>query len=221
VKPGIGAELVAQLPPDAAPNGITLAPDGLLYVADTFAGRIWKVDPRRRTAAIWIDSPVLKARPFVGTYPGVNGVQTDGHAVFATISDTALLVRVPILQNGRAGRPTIVSNEIAGDDFAIDADGSLLVTTHPFNTVERVDPSGRRTLLAGPEQGVVGPVTAALGRERSGPRVLYVATDGGLYAPIAGQVPVAKLLRSFWMIYPRNEPPSDVKARARAEPRRF
>jgi hypothetical protein len=61
--------------------------------------------------------------------------------------------------------------------------------------VVRLDLSGTRATVAGPDQGAVGSTACAFGRTAGDAHALYVTTDGGLVAPYQGVVQQAKLLR--------------------------
>lgn len=177
--------LHAALPPGTIPNGIARTADGALLVADS-TGRIWRVAAQGE-AALWLEHPWLAARPYIGRFPGANGIQVWRSTAYVTNSDLGLIVTIPIRANGSAGAPAIHAEGIGGDDFAIDEDGTLYVTTHPFNTVVRIGVDGRRAIIASAAQGMIGPTAAALGIDSSGERVLYVVTDGGMYTLPEGQ----------------------------------
>ena len=70
-----------------------------------------------------------------------------------------------------------------------------IITTHPEHTLVRLDPSGARTTLAGPEQGMVGSTACAFGRARGDEKALYVTTDGGFLIPHESGIQDAKLVR--------------------------
>jgi len=187
---GEGAR-IAGLPPGSAPNGIALDGHRGLLVADSFGGVIWRVPLDGGEASVWLRHEWLLPRPLVGRFPGANGLQRSGRDVIVASSDRSLLIRVPILPDGSAGAPQIVASGMPADDFAVAPDGSLYVTTHPFNTVVRIATDGTRTVIAGPAQGVVGPTSAALAPDGT----LLVAVDGGVYRPLPGHAPVASLVR--------------------------
>jgi len=187
---GRGTHLAA-LPPGSAPNGIALDGHGGVLIADSFGGAIWRVPIAGGPASIWLRHPWLAPRPLLGRFPGANGLQRSAAAVIIASSDRSLVIRVPIAADGSAGTPTILASGLPGDDFAVASDGTLYVTTHPFNTVVRVTPGGERTVVAGPAQGVIGPTAAAFGANGD----LYVVTDGGLFRPLPGVQPVATLVR--------------------------
>lgn len=78
---------------------------------------------------------------------------------------------------------------IPGDDFAIGPEGSLFITTHPYNTVIKVSTRGARTIIARQEQHIVGATDAVFGRGTEDRDTLYVVTDGApLRAHRAGEV---------------------------------
>lgn len=168
---------IAALPLDALPNGIALDGRGALLVADSFGGLIWRVTLADGEVQPWLRDARLAQRPLVGAFPGANGLQASADSAFVAVSDRSTILRIPIEDDGRAGEPAIVSGMVAGDDFAIAPDGTLYVTTHPFNSIVRLAPRGKTVVIAGPQQGVVGPTSATIGADGA----LYVATDGGLY----------------------------------------
>ncbi|HUI60763.1 MAG TPA: hypothetical protein VLX90_11090, partial [Steroidobacteraceae bacterium] len=189
---GHGAR-ITTLPPGSAPNGLALdEAHGLMLIADSFGGVIWRAAMSGGAGEAWIRDPLLAPRPLVGRFPGANGLQRAGTAVLVTVSDRGLLLRVPITSTGAAGPVEVVAAGLPGDDFAVAPDGGVYVTTHPFNTVIHVSRDGRRRVIAGPEQEVVGPTSAALTPDG---KFLYVATDGGLYRPLPGRPPVARVVK--------------------------
>ncbi|MEM8531935.1 MAG: DoxX family protein [Chloroflexota bacterium] len=176
---GQGESLVT-LPQDVYPNGITVGPDGKLYIADSALGRIWQVDPANQKAELWLDDDVLKPRRFVAIGPAANGLEFWNNDLYVAVTDKSHIVRIPLNDDGTPGTPNIHVTGIVGDDFAIDQDGALYVTTHPFNTVVRVSQTGELTIIAGEEEGVVGSTDAAFSILPGQEQILYVATDGGL-----------------------------------------
>lgn len=184
------AEKVADLPPGTTPNGLTVLDDGRVLIADTFGGRIWAVDPENGGVSVWLDDTRLNGRPFKADYPGINGIQSAGDTVVVTVSDTGMIYRIPVLPGGKAGPIETVTDALAGDDFAIAPNGSLFVTTHPFNSVIKLDDARRQTLMADPSTGMVGPTAAVLFQDN----LLYVVTDGGLFLPVEGIPIIPRLL---------------------------
>lgn len=216
VMPDGRATRLATLPDGATPNGIALDGRGHVLVADSFAGTIWRVPVEGGTAEPWMRHPWLAPRPLVGRFPGANGLQRAGDAVIVAVSDRSLLVRIPIRADGGPGLPEVVAAGLPGDDFAVTADGTLYVTTHPFNSIVRVGAGGDRTVVAGPEQGVIGPTAAAIGPDGA----LYVANDGGLWRPLPGVAPVATVTRhALGKAVPNPASSTGSANRAGSEPR--
>ncbi|MEQ8741625.1 SMP-30/gluconolactonase/LRE family protein [Parasphingorhabdus sp.] len=185
---------VVSLPLEMIPNGLARSPGSHLYVADSAQGGIWKADPSTGQATLWSGSPLLRARTENREYPATNGLQISGSQVFASVSDTMRIVRVPIRPGGEAGEAEIFASGIGVDDFAVDPNGVVFATTHPFNSIERISADGAITRIAGAAEGVIGPTAAALAQGPDGTRILYVVTDGGVYAPPAEGVGRAQLL---------------------------
>src|SRR6266404_1505507 len=100
-----------------------------------------------------------------------------------------------IQPDGSAGAIEIAAGRLCADDFAFGMSGSLYITTHPEHTLVRLNPSGARTTLAGPEQGMVGSTACAFGRAPGDEKALYVTTDGGFLIPHDSGIQDAKLVR--------------------------
>jgi hypothetical protein len=89
----------------------------------------------------------------------------------------------------------IAAGRLCADDFALGMSGSLYITTHPEHTLVRLDPSGARATLAGPEQGMIGSTACAFGRAPGDEKALYVTTYGGFLIPHENGIQEAKLVR--------------------------
>ena len=175
-------ELFAKLPQGAWPNGITVGPDRQLYVADAALGIIWRIDPRSGVAQRAIESDALRARRFIALAPGANGLHFFGRDLFVTVSDAARVLKAALGQDGQFGPPSVFAEGIPGDDFAIDDQGTLYITTHPFNSIVRVSQNGQRSVIANATHGIVGATDAAFGVLPGDRDTLYVATDGGAFS---------------------------------------
>ncbi len=176
------AELFASLPQGAWPNGLTVGPDGQLYVADAALGIVWQVDPRSGSVKRAIETDALRARPFIALAPGANGLHFYGHDLYVTVSDAARVLKFTQNQDGSFNAPSVFAEGIPGDDFAIDTDGTLYITTHPFNTIVRVTQDGHRSIVANADHGIVGATDAKFGVRPEDRNTLYVATDGGAFS---------------------------------------
>jgi streptogramin lyase len=133
------------------PHGLTVGADGSVYVADTYGGRIRRIDPVTRTitsvisglttlpvhVAVAPDGSLLvvEAQGAVVTRIGTDGARTSliGRGIRGTAGD-----------GGAASRALI--EEPAG--VAIAADGTIFVADLDARRVRRVDPAGRITTIA-------------------------------------------------------------------------
>lgn len=175
------ASKLASLPRGAWPNGLDFGPDGQLYAADSNLSQVWRIDPVSGRFTVALRDPLLAARPFVSLAPGANGLHFSGRDMIVSVSDAAKILKYPLAPNGSFGPPVLVASGIPGDDFAIGKDGSLFVTTHPYNTVVRIEPNGRRSIIGDARQRIVGATDASFGTGPTDRDTLYVATDGGAF----------------------------------------
>jgi hypothetical protein len=201
--------------PGAVLNGCCLVAPGVIVVADSVAGQIWRIDLAddglTTTGRVWLqhDSMAFDPDNPLNPQPGVNGVRyaSRSHFLYYTSTTKKLFMRVAVdpVTHEPAGEPEFVAGGTMADDFCIDEDaGVAFVTTHRENTIDRVplepaDPSAPRMCVAGEPftEQLIGPSSAAWGR---GPgdygQVAYVTTDGGTTAPPPdGRIRPAKVLR--------------------------
>lgn len=184
-----------ELPDALFMNGCTMHPNGrTLLACESASGHILAIDlgqPGRWE--VWLEGDRL--RPIVPGYPGSNGIKIREGWAWISVSGRRLMVRVPIQPDGSAGAIEIAATRLEADDFAFGMSGSLYLTTHPEHTLVRLDPSGARITLAGPEPGMVGSTACAFGRARGDEKALYVTTDGGFLIPHESGIQDAKLVR--------------------------
>jgi sugar lactone lactonase YvrE len=195
VEPSGAVRLWCELPDARFMNGCTVHPNGeTLLVCESASGRILAIDlgqPDRWD--VWLQENRLQT--VVPGYPGANGIKFRGGWAWISVSGRRMMVRVPIRPDGSAGSLEIAAARLSADDFAFGKSGSLYITTHPEHTLVRLDPSGARTTLAGPEQGMIGSTACAFGRAPGDEKALYVTTDGGFLIPHESGIQDAKLVR--------------------------
>lgn len=175
------ATKLTELPSGAWPNGLDFGPDGKLYSPDSSMGQVWRVDPRTGQAEVALRDRKLSARPLVSLAPGANGLHFVGSEMIVTVSDSTEVLRYHLRDDHGFDPAVLVARGIPGDDFAAGPDGSLFITTHPYNTLVRVAPNGRRTIVANHRQQIIGATDAVFGRSADDRDTLYVATDGGAF----------------------------------------
>jgi sugar lactone lactonase YvrE len=133
------------------PHGLTVAVDGTVYVADTYGGRIRKIDPATRTITSVVSGlTTLPVHVAVAPDGSVLVVEAQGAAVSRVAPDgarTRLIgtgVRGFSGDGGAASRARI--EEPAG--VAVATDGTIYVADLDGRRVRRVDPAGRITTVA-------------------------------------------------------------------------
>ena len=211
----ISLETVYRFPESARGlNGSCLLSQGVVLIADCFAGLIWRleVEPgaKKIEARVWLKHDSMgyfpgKLKP---EQPGVNGVRYAGRTnhLYYTATAKKLLMRVSVdpatLEPVR--EPELVVAGRMGDDFCIDEDaGVIYLATHRQNTIDRIsmdpgDNSGFTQSVAGDPytEELIGPSSGAWGRAPGDyGRVAYFICDGGTASPPPTGPTPAKLLR--------------------------
>lgn len=172
--------------------------DGFILVGDSSLAVIYSVNLKTRAIAIWSQDQLLKKNiPRTGDIPAVNGLEVRRNYLYAVNSNDARFLRVGIDRYSAAAGPfEIVADNLGADDFAFDDRGNAYLTSHIFDSVIRLTPDGARSRVAGGQDNtlVAGTTSAAFGRTRADSQILYVATDGGIFAPVNGQVGPGRVL---------------------------
>ena len=181
IDPSGKALKLAQFTNGAWPNGIDIGPDGMLYSPDSSLGVIWRVNPKSGHVEVALRDLALRARPFISLAPGANGLHFNGRNLLVTVSDRTTVLHYSMDDQGHFSSATVITSGIPGDDFAIGPDGSLFITTHPYNTVVRVSPNGERKIIGKMEQHIIGATDAVFGKTAQDRNTLYVVTDGGAF----------------------------------------
>ncbi|WP_026769410.1 SMP-30/gluconolactonase/LRE family protein [Asinibacterium sp. OR53] len=175
------ANKLAQLPKGAWPNGIDIGPDHMLYSPDSHLGVIWRINPATGSVEEALRDQALLARQFIALAPGANGLHFKGRDMIVTVSDRTTILVYSMDEQGSFGPAKLLAKGIPSDDFAIRQDGSLFITTHPYNTIVHISPSGERIIIGKEQQHILGPTDAVFGRSPSDQNTLYIVTDGGAF----------------------------------------
>ena len=212
----VRVETVLQLgdPVGSLAGSCLLAP-GVMVLADSLAGLLWRVDLSAghgdATARVWLQHETMRCDPGSPLVPPQLGIKAVRYAartgyLYYTSTARKLFMRVPVDPGSHdpAGAPGCVASSIVADDFCLDEDvGVAYLTMHQQNAIERVplqaDGDARQIVAGEPfDEQLVGPSSAVWGRRhRDYGRIAYVTTDGGLVAPPTDDmVRPARLLRA-------------------------
>jgi sugar lactone lactonase YvrE len=184
----------AQVPGASFLNGCAVLPAyQVLLVAESLTGRVLAVDQRMPACSTWVEDGFLQ--PEHEHMPGANGIKLDRGMVWVSVTDRDAIVRIPVGPDGSAGRYEVVAEALRADDFAFAESGAMYIATHVAQTVLRLEADGKRTTIAGPNEGAVGSTACAFGRAPQDRQALYVTTNGGLSFLYQGKLQEAKLLR--------------------------
>jgi sugar lactone lactonase YvrE len=155
-----------DLPEATFMNGCAIHPNGReLLVCESRSSRILSIDLEKANKwSVWLEDDLIG--PGDSPYPAANGIKVRGGFACITVSARFLIVRVPIRSDGSPGTVETAWRDILTDDFAFGESGSLYVTTHPAHSLVCIDPGGKRTTIAGLDQGMVGSTACALGEHR-------------------------------------------------------
>jgi sugar lactone lactonase YvrE len=143
------ATLFASDPQIQFGNDIRFGAGGELYLTDSFTGVIWTISKDGTTVSKWAEDPLLAPDPTVCNvqtdfHLGVNGLIQSGDAFYATNTDKASVVKIPINADGSAGTPEIyIPTDCAtlsgADGITVDPDTKdLLVAVNYKNTIVRI-----------------------------------------------------------------------------------
>ena len=155
--------------PFCFPDDPVYAPDGTIFLSDLSLQAIWKIDPVQKTAQIWSKDPLFSPgdRSLSGYPVGVNGIALapDGKALFGVTGGIPRLVRVPILDDGRAGKAQMLAFGYDNmDGLEVDQDGNFYLTETTRSEVWKVSAdTSKRQQLGNPLESPLGaPASIAL-----------------------------------------------------------
>jgi sugar lactone lactonase YvrE len=174
VHPDQSKQVIATFPIGGLLNGMTPDDDGNLYIADSFAGVIWRVSSGGGTPVVWID---LHAPGSLQGGLGPNGIKFDKYKrnLYVTLQKLQEIVRVPIDRDGQAGTPEVfVSNVTSSDDFCFDQTGNLYLATQGRQSVVRIHPDGTQETIASAADGLQNTAAVLFGRHGEARLDLYI-----------------------------------------------
>jgi sugar lactone lactonase YvrE len=151
---------------------------------------------RKREGVVHRFTPEGRGEPWIKSLHFANGLALDAaeSALYVAQSTKDNVVRVPVLSDGRAGRPSIYVEGISHvpDGLAFDANGFLYVSCYGDNRIWRISPNGEKSLLVEDPTSILLNRTTNLAFGGRGRRTLFVANLGGWHIakismPVAGQ----------------------------------
>jgi len=141
------------------PNGLLFNAAGTLFVTDSAAGAIYKIDPSGAVST-WVKSPLLLGDQNAcggsgnGFDIGANGLVAKDGAYYATNTDKGSVVRFAIRADGTAGPAEATAGPdcaaLSGaDGLVTDGDGNLIIAVNRQNKIVRLTNNGTVDLVAG------------------------------------------------------------------------
>ncbi|MFE4334347.1 hypothetical protein ACFRQM_34535 [Streptomyces sp. NPDC056831] len=161
LRPGGTPQRIAALPADGLPNGLALDKrSGLLYVADSALGIVWRVPTAGGTPTRWAAAPELRPTGFLGA----NGIKIYNGAAWVSNLDKGTVLRIPLTCHGSAGPvETRATGLVDIDDFDFTGAGdTLLAAINKGNEVVLVRPDGSHSIVLTAADGLQNPTSLAV-----------------------------------------------------------
>ncbi|MFD7834743.1 hypothetical protein [Streptomyces sp. NPDC059761] len=162
LRPGGTPHRIAALPADSLPNGLALdGHSGLLYVADSALGTVWRVPEGGGAPTRWATAAELRPAGFLGA----NGIKIHNGAAWVTNLDQGTVLRIPLTCHGGGAGPveTRATGLVDIDDFAFTgADDTLLAAINKDNEVALVRPDGTHSVVLTAADGLQNPTSIAV-----------------------------------------------------------
>lgn len=179
------ATLFAEVPGHAFLNDLVFDRRGNLYVTDSFAYLIWKIDATG-AATVWSTDALLQPASTFFPFPlGPNGLAFDDDERVLTVANSCAgrLVEIPVKRDGSAGTSrTFVEDErlIGADGITFNDRGELFVAANIQNQIVKVGRRGDVSVVAA--GGLLSTPTAVVfGRGRDHD-TLFICNNGDFFA---------------------------------------
>ena len=134
-----------------APNAIAQDEEGTLFVSDSFAGAIYKVNPEEGGRTLWKQDVKLRT---TGSPPfGANGIAFDRDGRFLYVANTgdSAILRIPVNADGSAGDVQVFAKGASAadpkllhgaDGIAFDVHGQLWVCANQADEIQVLSRTG-------------------------------------------------------------------------------
>ena len=170
--------------------------ENAILLADSEVGCVWKVNVKDGKIEKVIDVDEMKPPPPPELQLGINGLKVRDGYLYWTNTAKQLFCRVTIDEDGEAhGDPQILETDTLVDDFCFDKKGNAWLAQHGLNVIGVVKVGGGVITAAGKadELTIAGSTACQFGR-KGDEHILYVATCGGLSAPVDGKMEGGKVV---------------------------
>lgn len=187
------------------PNGLVFNAAGDLFVTDSAAGTIFKIDDKG-VVTTWLTDPLItgdiaaKCPSGLGFPIGANGIVLSGTDFYVTNTDKASMAKIAIKADGTAGAVTdFVATDCMNfggpDGLSADADGTFLVASNGINSITRVGTDGKVSLVVAkaPAAPLDSPASTWITNAGKAGSTLFI-TNSGIATFQAGGVPKPGLL---------------------------
>ncbi|KAK7431346.1 hypothetical protein QQZ08_002117 [Neonectria magnoliae] len=191
---------ITNTPEIAMINRMATWDEQTAIVTDCLNGKIHKLDVFTGAYSIALEDESMTLPPNAPYPICINGLKVHRTptqaSVYYTTTTRQSVYRLPLPPALEAAGPTeTLAIELSPDDVAVAQDGTVYVCTNTVNTVVRIPlDGGQAATVAGDvkEMDVAGSTACVLGE---GEKVLYVATSGGIMAPVDGESEPAKVVQ--------------------------
>jgi sugar lactone lactonase YvrE len=175
------------------PNGMLHFQDDTYLIADSYAGCIWLYNAASNEISLWLRDEWLARSSPKAEYPAANGLKVYNGNLYVSNTEKQFLVKVPVSGN-KPGKPTLFLDKVNIDDFAFDSSGNIYAATNVYNSVIKITPGKKITIIADLSSGAAGSTAVILAKNKEGKRVLYVSTSGGMAVPPPTGVEEGKII---------------------------
>lgn len=176
---------IATFPKARLLNGVAVLDHrkGLLLIADSLLGLIWRLNVHTGEVKIFIDDPLTKGSPDPKLSFGVNGIKVRNGAVYFSNSDRKIIARLNVNYDGTPKGPAVVvvKGITGADDFAIAPNGAFFATENTGNALVYAPATGGDAEILA--NNTVNPTAVAFGRRPEDAQSVYLSSAGGTSPP--------------------------------------
>ena len=187
---------IADVTEAAYLKGMSLLSEQYVLMSDFRAGVVYRLDVNSGAYKVVIEDSLMVAvpQPIFGI-SGVNGLRVrDGYLYFTNTGQNIFAKILINADGGPSGTASVIAHTPASTDyfdgFTFDTHGTVYLGTGSGNTLVNVSQSGGPVMrVAGQlnSMSLAEPTNCAFGRGATDQGVLYVATAGGIAAPVQGR----------------------------------